>query len=593
MHSFSENEDKIRSLPLPAKEYLESIEDLIFFLKKSRKRKLEDKQLIMILKRRLAQIKTSSNTLATKIGTDIEVLLKTYSYSVSLFSKLLHLIPDKQEYEDIWLELMAMENIAISVFASLILMASDHLRFFAQASLLSQMLLGVENISNLPELPSPESPEFMEKFGVIFNLLNSNVAMYTISLKVIPTIHETDFIEWVNNGFWNSKLLLELIEKINIKALYYTTVKFSPETFYLRITSIISPVLQLYSLPLLVERKIGSKWPEEINTYDLMDENNIHGLLKYGEKLTNYINNIEQKLYDLYKKKVIDVNMNPSKNDLFKMMTFLIKNNLENHISTMNTINSFFEINKEHSPSTIQEIEEQIEKTNKFIQEIMKLQAQTSENNIRSITGQLMIEKLELLTILHILLSISKNQPTIFDKYYQAQYSLVSQIPPNTAPDLHLYMLLGNIFVSTKFKQELDKKLVLNQIEKIINYYVIYPRHYVALLVLKAIIMFLDGETDQESIKKLLIEGEQVIINTGNDHIKDLYSQYVSSLLSAFNEEMGAYEIGFENIDINPLDPYTWLIPDFTITLSPKVTGAILYLPFNIEKYSLIPRSFT
>ncbi len=577
--------DLKRENDLRHSDLIDALDDLLEFLTTSRERQLETNHKVMLINRRINSIKEAANKLIAELHTDPERLVETLSIAVTALNNVLTRIPNEDAYQTVWLELTASHNMLLGVFAAYYQQGTDMTRLQAQANLLSRLLVGIPRIEKIPNLPSKESREYRKSLVALLNAVMSAESVYTAALTAIPTMHHEDLINWANNAFRYASLVLEVSDLLEYEEIYKND-PLNRNRFFERVTVTLLPIIRVYSIPLLVYSKLGELWPNTINSHEFVEPPIHMGLIKLADKLEEKMNARLNELQRLYDNGVLDRNEDPSKIREVQNIVLIGRHVFKTWKATIEAVYKTLITQDIHS---LKLIERAIQYQQEAFNDVMQI-AQEANSPSGSIAIQLALEVVEQLIPLFVLKSVQLNNSGVFHTSLAPFLPLLEQVPIHQNPNLHFLRTIAEIYVDTQAGDTLNHSRLIHRLQELgkeISPF--WPRHRIATKILLWILELIFEQPNPNVLEQQMAEVLQSeIILGGQKHLEQAFVNYYQSLLQAAKGAEPVYDFASGNIEINILDPYTWLIPDFSKYAKEKQLGNILYIPFNANHMGII-----
>ncbi len=577
--------DLKRENDLRHSDLIHALDDLLEFLETSRERQLGTSHKVMLINRRINSIKEATNRLIAELHTDPERLVTTLSIAITTLNNILTKIPNEKDYQTVWLELTASHNLLLGVFATYYQQGTDMTRLQAQANLLSRLLVGIPKIEKIPTLPPKEDPNYRKSLTALLNAVMSAESVYTAALTAIPTMHYEDFINWANNAFRYASLVLKVSDLLVYEEIYKND-PLNRNIFFERVTVTLLPIIRAYSIPLLTYSKLGELWPQEIDSHGFIEPPIHLGLIRLAEKLEEKMDARLDELQRLYDEGILDRNDDPSRRDEIQNVVLIGRHVFK---TWKVTIEALYSSLITQDPQSLELIERAIQYQQDAFDDVMQI-AQKASPSTSSIATQLALEIVEQLIPLFVLKSIQMNNSSVFHASLSPFLPLLEQVPVQQNPNLHFLRILAEIYVDAHAGDPLNHSRLIYHLQELAKKTSpFWPRHRVAIKILLWTLTLIFDQPDLDSLEQQMAKTLQSeIIMGGQKHLEQAFVNYYNSLLQAAKGIEPVYDFVSGSIEINILDPYTWLIPDFSKYTKEKQLGNILYIPFNTNRMGII-----
>ena len=185
----------IPSAEVTTEEFIHSVDDMREFVFSSKKRRLHDTQLKVLLRNKINRLKTNFNAFVSHLMIDSDVRSKIFFESIPKLTDVCNNISSDGIFELLWLELNAMINsFAVALITSH--SKADIWRVQGSATLLVQIISGLPKIDQIPSLAnhSIEDPEFLDRWRVTFNYLQFSAMAYSKVIYAVKTVKISDLM---------------------------------------------------------------------------------------------------------------------------------------------------------------------------------------------------------------------------------------------------------------------------------------------------------------------------------------------------------------------------------------------------------------
>jgi hypothetical protein len=537
-------------------------------------REIGELQKSIILRNRIEEVKEKANIFYSDQQTDLETRFKVFREVIPLIRESLNKLANEKEYEELWLILASYNSVILSALA--FGGGSDPTnKFEGQAHLLSHMLMGVPRIELTDTSQLPKDRKWFELRRYQFNALSTTITLLQTAISTVFFFGKSDLDEWVNSAFWHYKVLLEFIDSLNYKLLWEFN-KENSEEFYRKVFSSILPINGFPNFIYIIYQLYGHSYDDKLDFSQMMDNLSIESIFDSSQRMTEYIQRIINTIIELYDKGVIDRNAKPNDSLHFKRING-IKISIDR---TSHTINAF-KTNLLTGTKNPETLELAIIKTYEHL-EFLEWLVKSRDNIFKSsigITYKLVINQLIALNTLKALNSQNFESYMLFCHKYNFLFNkdLTSELS-----DTLFIQILSQLYLETHLSKEVDLQKYKVQMEQIINTKSISPTEFIARNLLYVIIRMLIKDIQIDEVNQIFDVINQFTISQGLNHIQDYVLLYCDNLLTAYKGDEPIYQLPPNLEKINELDPFTWIIPDFSILANKSRLGTILYIPFNI-----------
>ena len=568
-------------------DFFYSVKDLRDFVFASKKRALDEANIKILLKKRIASIKTNYNTLTRNMNIEPEARSNVLFESISKLTDVINSM-DFSNFELIWFEINALINSFASALISLHAQG-DIWSIQGSATLLVQIILGLPQIDHLPSLlgtASIEDPEYLDRWKVTFNCLQFSAETYNGVIYAVKIAGLKDFTHWVNQSYYYLSLLDHYFTIFDFENIAQVLRK--DPGYYFKMVYILCSSLQIFiELSLLLIKKLGSKWPVDISTSGLFEDRSLAGFLHLINHVKENTKVAVDKVNEVFKSGIWSLNDNPLQADYFKSM--LQFNKLyayyASYINSLKVVEpeSHKLSSKSPNDAVIRSLTESVS-LNDWVLSYYDQQAGSHENILNSHFASAYIDIVHQRFELVALLAISTDDTNLLENYFENLNWLISNEKTIQVGSLVFKKFLVELFIATRLgKKDLIQNL-FSELGTIQDSIVNQSRDFTASVLLENILGYLVGEKGIPTKDEVLVKiNKNGIIASGDIHLVSEFQDYVDYLLQTLKGEKFdlSEKLLVRKSFFNISDSLTWLIPDFNVIFKEKLTIPLFYLPFN------------
>ena len=564
------------SLPPIADELKETMIDIRDFILQLKERSLGFLQQKIILNRKIEHLKQLFNQVNMDFTINADAKADFFLKALPILAEALNHLPTEKEFQEQWMELSSAFNFFLIAISSM-KGEMEQRKIQASANLLAQILTGVPKLERLPELPTMEDRTYIKRFALVFNLVQSTAGVYTSILGSLDTIHIDDLVQWVNLAFWHYKLYFELLEEIDLIKFYEITKK-RDGSFYQRIIAYYGSLFNVIALSLQLESLLGQGWHEKIETYGILQEKSLKGVILLLKQGIEILNQLEATLQRGVEQGIIDRNERPEHSPYFQQLLFF-KGILEKELVISEAMFEVFMLKNQDAKT---ELFRAYQASSQFLTMLNQMHQNNINEIISSQLGEEFLNEVQRNIALGALLNKYQDSSAPFTVILNELEGVFQAIKMEKHPKLFLLKILASLF--TNLLHECDETRLLEaytELRELKKHLMLYPRDYLAASSLLSILSYgLNLEPVEEIIKELEKDYELGIISANMFHLQEDYASYVQALKNVFLNKAPAYTFSKERSFLIPLDHWSWLIPELQ-RLNKKNDFPLLYYPFN------------
>ena len=562
-------------------EFTQIFNDITTFYLKSKKRLLSDDQKKIILSGYYERLRQSYNKLVSSTEISLEERTRIIFDIIPKFYDLLNLIPSSGPLSEIRTKISNLANFALSSAVGYS-GESDNWLHMTSANILIRILTGIPLYAECPHFEKPGVRNFWEQNALYLNSLRGIVGIFQgaiISLSKF-NISKDNSIEWANIIFKHMKFINEYVSNLDL-ALLVSNLRGNEQKIYSGVSLRIIALSSTYTTSYYLLRIFGDIWPQEINTNDSLPKKSLLGLIDFCEGQKNVIANNIRNINRYYSEGLIDPNEGPDKYPFINQLV-----DLQKAYDSVRSV--FLGLREAFNSLWISNIDS--------VQENLLNDAITESQNYRNYlidTGQgydsYYTHFIGFEIAIKVVLSIHQKQPQILDNYLEIYYLKESEFQKNVLLDLRYLIILAKITINTELNTQLSLLPFAKELEKLLDDLQQRPRLYVSALLLSVIIKIISNESQLQELNTVYEQAKLILQTFGQVHLENKLQLYYKFLREQFsnnpeNEHSSHYHYPFLKNQVNTLDVFSWIKPNFS-----KISkGDLFWYPFNLELYCII-----
>lgn len=461
---------------------------------------------------------------------------------------------------------------------------SNFSQTYSTTNLLNNLLLEeipvIDTVLELPDYEEDPHP-FCEIAFPLSNFFQSTWGIFESLISFLPVIDKETLSKWTDIMLKNTKLHWDLYEKFDILKLFTTKRIMKVEEFIENIFILANTQMSMCFYLLELYPRYNNNDRKRINTYGIVEEFSLEHIHLFLQKCKEFVSKKYSDLQIAYKSYLFSRNDDPEKMDSVSNFKLFL-----NHFDLQDMITKFYLEKKQDDQNLMKQI---VSKSAFFITRIVEMVG-GEEQLLQSYylnTYLLIIHDVQ--PFVARLAVLSDDQIIYEDFRFEYRY-IIERIDVDDDASFYFMDMLAKLYVYTHLKKEIDFDTFYDDYEKRLDYFLLYPRLYLAICVQMILFSYLSDRKTAEHRLQILkdIEFNEIISNQKGitEHDFRLFQNYINDVDKGKTSKFPLQH----RMKIIELDFFSWLVPDFSWYFAQKNMENIPYIPFNLAVDSIIDK---
>lgn len=441
-------------------------------------------------------------------------------------------------------------------------------KVIVSANMLAEILVGID-LETIPNLPAPSNPDFRRILSILLNILSNSAGIYELAIENLQILDLESFEEWARiilDSYHRQMDIWNITARQEVKELYQ---KNKGTAIYLQNEIIKAFSLEnlgylIYMMEILRPSLSNSLFSHPI--FNVFQSNSYYDFVDITiEDIKKIRYRIEQCVLNDSSLKIEDL-------PLIEDLDIILDLNL-----LRKKAYSVLEL-----PSS---------KVSELILDWYRILNKIRRNNsltldwIISERGQTYLATF--IEFVHLLAVEGVAEPLlVFQERWNGFSELIETIPLADYTSLFQTLTLIELYVRLHHEDYSSLEHNFQIIWRIRNEVELNLTLFVENNILQCLLGFYTNMLSESQIEELIKDTTNLVkdVMPGKSYVNDLL-EYLENFLKVLNGEEASFEkLSSKRIQINDLDPSTWLIPDFQKLAKAKGKPYIPFIPFNRKK---------
>lgn len=563
-------------------ELIETLKKVVSFLKEANQRSMSLIQRKILLNSKLDELAGNINDFISDLTLNSEQKVDTLLEALNLSQEVLNNIPDAPVLSNTWLSYTSFVNFVRATLANIHL-DSDSIRSYSSANILSHLLLDdIKKMESLPELPPYDNPtKFFETYIPLSNALQSTASIFSRLIQNIRLVSIQDLSYWGDMTIYNFHLFRELVKLFDIIKLLETKKVQKMDRLLNNVFTFANTVSILFYTFIDLHLKFRGIWPEDFNTYGELERLDLRSIKKLNENIIEFNLNMYELLQEGYSKKLISINDKPEDGEFYRDYELVLKDS--NYLTQQ--IEVYLKMVDPLDPSNLDRIDKLIILGDEVFSLIFKISGGREKIADSFYVGSFLDTFINILPF-YALKALYLNNTNILENLLLEYRDILSGFREHT--NLFFTTTLAELFVYSRLDDEIDFNEYYQSLLDKLKDFELNPRTYVTVIHLTVLISYFIPSVSANDREELLAKAEsRGLLSNDLEVYKEDFLEMKNSFLESRSINQ-AHPIN-NRLKIIELDPFSFLIPDFTKLLERRQLPNWKYFPFNRACDSIIP----
>jgi hypothetical protein len=536
----------------------------------------------ILLNSNLDELAGNINDFISDLTLNSEHKVNTLLEALNIGQEILNNIPDAPELSNSWLSYTSFVNFIRATLANIHL-DSDSIRSYSSANILGHLLLdNIKKMEKLPELPPYDNPTtFFETYIPLSNALQSTGSIFSGLIQNIRLVSIQDLTYWGDMSFYYFHLFRELVNQFDIMTLLRTRKVKKIDRFYNNVFTFANSASISFYTYIELHTIFSGNWPEGFDTYGELEKFDLTNIRKLNKNIFEFNRNMYSLLQEGYTKKLVSINDKPENAEFHSDYKLVLKDSeyldqlFEVYINMSDPLNS----------SNLDNIEKLITLGDEAFSLIFDISGGREEIAESFYVASFLDTFIEVLPF-YALKSIYLNDSNIIENIFFEYRDILDGFKDHT--NLFFTTKLAKLFVYSHLDKEIEFDDYYHSFHDKLKDFELNPRTYIAVIHLMVLISYFIPSIGESEREELFVKAE-----SGGLSKNDLESYKVDfeEMKNAFlgNKEVNQTHSIHNRLNIIELDPFSFLIPDFSKLLKRRQLPNWKYYPFNRACDGIIP----
>ena len=559
-----------------------TLRKVITFLKEANQRSMSLIQRKILLNSKLDELAGNINDFISDLTLNSKQKVNTLLETLNLSQEILNNIPDAPELSNTWLSYTSFVNFVRATLANTHL-DSDSIRSYSSANILGHLLLDdIKKMDKLPELPPYDNPTiFFETFIPLSNALQSTASIFSRLIENIRLVSIQDLTYWGDMTLYYFHLFRELVKQFDIITLLETRKVQKIDRLYNNVYTFASTTSILFYVYIDLHSRFKGIWSDNFDTYGEIESYNLINIKNLNANIIKFNTNMHDLLQEGYSRKLVSINDKPEDAEFYQDYELVLK---DSHY-----LNQLFEIYINMvdplDPSNLNHVEKLIPLADEVFSIIFKI-AKGREKIVESFYVGSFLDTFISVLPFYALKAVYLKDINILENLLLEYRDIMSGFKDHA--NLFFTTTMAKLFVYTHLDNEIDLEDYYQSLLTRLKEFELNPRTYIAVIHLMVLISYFVPSINAREREELLARAENGGLSANDPEI---YKEDFNEMKNAFLEGRDINQSHSINSRLKTIemDPFSFLIPDFTKLLERKQLPSWKYFPFNRTCDGIIP----